>query len=184
MQKGFCSITHPNTNAEEIVVPTRLHGRIIGPGGSCIKMIQDKTNTRVNMPGKGQGDVVTIVGDMADVLKARHAIQQLMDQGYSSLTHEDWTKIEVPFPADRLSDLIGSGGSNIREISKTTGCRISTPSDNDPVQGFITILGAADAVLIAKEMVLEKAVPEEIPIDPAWRAASDGGFDLEQLNQW
>jgi len=78
------------------------------PGGSTLKQIQSKTNTRINLPKKdSSSNKCTIIGAKADVKAAKQCIKDLIADGFSPLIHVGIVKQTVEFPSDKLALLIG-----------------------------------------------------------------------------
>ena len=171
ISKGYSTITHPGYVHDDLSVPDDKMGHIIGPSGAYIKAIQDKTKTRINLPDKDSGSSrVTIVGKKEDVRSARLAIKELLTDGYSPLTHENFVKREVPYPADKLHVLIGSKGQTIKSIQGNSKARIRIP-ERSAAQGqsevLIAVVGTAEQVAQAereiKRLLIPVTVVEEEP---------------------
>ena len=163
ISKGYSTITHPGYVHDDLSVPDDKMGHIIGPSGAYIKAIQDKTKTRINLPDKDSGSSrVTIVGKKDDVRSARLAIKELLTDGYSPLTHENFVKREVAFPADKLHVLIGSKGQTIKSIQGNSKARIRIP-ERSAAQGqqevLIAVVGTAEQVAQAEKEIKRLLIP-------------------------
>lgn len=181
--KGYSSITEPLWDEDSITVARRQHGLLMGKSGTNIRAIQDSTNTRIVMPERGSGsDKVTIVGDMTSIAQAKLAIHELLSKGFSETTHPGWQRIEIPFPKELLSNLIGKGGETIRLLQSRYGVTINTPPDSAIISS-VSILGPADNVKKAEAEVRNLSILEEADVDPCW-GGNAAGFDLSQLNAW
>lgn len=148
MDKGYSKILDSNQTDKQLEVSNL--GLLIGPSGANIRQIQAKTGTRIQLPEKGGKDSnsVTIYGDIEAVRKATAAINQLMEDGYCDLTHDDYTKSTLSFPSSMTGVLLGPKGSNIRRIQEQTGTRINVPDLKGDEKPFveIKILGPAAKV--------------------------------------
>jgi rRNA processing protein Krr1/Pno1 len=125
-------------------------GLLIGPNGANVRNIQTKTNTRIQLPPKGTEDgEVTIVGNSGDVVSAASAIKELMANGFCSLTHDNWTKSVVGFPASMIGILVGPKGENLNKMQSSTKTRINIPkvSKDDKTSILsVSVIGPEDGV--------------------------------------
>lgn len=101
--KGYCSITHPETVSNTITLEDPgLVGRIAGPKGENLRKIQSGSGATLQLPDKKSAHaVITISGKPSEILNARVAIMDLINQGYSNYTHPGWAAEE--FDLDRKS---------------------------------------------------------------------------------
>lgn len=183
IRDGYSALTHPNTTKNQIDVPIKLHPRIVGRAGTTIRALQSKTGTTINLPDReSRSKTVTIVGEAEGVLIAKQAIRDLVEKGYSDLTHDNWDSIEIPFSQDLLPSLIGKGGETIKALQKRYNVDISTP-DKDDTRNFVTVQGPVDQIALAVEEIRTLGVVEEVPMDTPWQGAA-AGHDLSSLNSW
>lgn len=89
-------------------------------------------------------------------------------QGFSSVTHEGWVKLQIPFPADKIGALVGPKGQNIKSIQGNTNTRINT---NEP--GVVVVIGLPEGVAKAEKQILDMLEPEEF-VDPMASVSADG----------
>merc|ERR1719401_3118048 len=75
-----------NSSTVTVKVPEAKIGIVIGPKGSKIKLIQEKTGARIDT----SGDVFTITGPPAGVREAEAAVKELVDKGYTALEYDDF----------------------------------------------------------------------------------------------
>jgi len=166
VQKGFSPVTHPDfVNNEINLEDPALIGRIAGPKGTYIRKIQEKTGARLQLPERDSNRaVISIFGKPSETMAAKIALNDLINQGFSEITHPGWIAEEVDFPATSLGKLIGAGGAKIIEIQKLHAVKIDTPKRDDGKQplDIITIKGAKKNVDQAKEHISQLLiVPEE-----------------------
>ena len=113
MARGYCSLTHASTTEQSIAIPDKKRGVVIGAKGINLRTIQDKCNVKVNIPEKGSDtDDVTVVGDAKDVTEALAALTQLMEQGFSEITHANYVKVDME--VSYILHLGGGGGGGGR----------------------------------------------------------------------
>lgn len=168
--KGYCDITAPGRVDDGIEIPDKkMFGVIMGKGGSTIALLQRETETDIKLPDRdSDSNFIKVLGDAPNVARAIQALKELMEQGYSSVTHEGWVSKAVQVPRDQLSNIIGPQGSIIREMEATTKCKIQIPSNtrSDPievmVQGEATNIEEAVLAIASKiVMVVDEEIPEE-----------------------
>jgi len=176
--KGYSSITHEGHVDAGISVPSKFIGQIIGPGGSIIKLLQ-KTGCKINTPKRDEeGDLVTVVGDDDKVKEVIKAIQQIMDMGFSSMTHEGWVAKTIMVPRDQIGGVIGPAGVNIKKLQDDNKCRINIPnSKEDPCN--MSICGeAADVEICYAKIALTLLPPEPEDIPFEWSREAILAMDL------
>jgi len=179
--KGFSDITDPTKTDSKVAVAESKRSLLVGPGGRNIKMIQAKTNARINLPERGSDEKVTVVGDADAVKAAVKAINQLIETGISDLTHENYIRSEIEVSRDSLKTLIGPGGATIRGLQDETKCKITVPQSNPGETVFVGILGEPEAIADCRarlEVLL--APPAPTPVPEEWTQQAS----LMHLDQW
>jgi rRNA processing protein Krr1/Pno1 len=169
INKGFSAVTDPGINSSSISCPGKALGIVIGPGGSNIKKLQAATNCKINTPDRASGsDKVTISGEKKDVKACKEAIKMLIEHGFSSITHPDWTMIVVPFPVDDLRLLIGPGGHTIKSIQGDSKAKINVPDRKIPgTTCDLTIVGTVAGCDKAKKQIAKILDKKDMePVDP------------------
>eukprot|EP00927_Polykrikos_kofoidii_P022350 TRINITY_DN208_c0_g1_i1.p1 TRINITY_DN208_c0_g1~~TRINITY_DN208_c0_g1_i1.p1 ORF type:complete len:494 (+),score=128.15 TRINITY_DN208_c0_g1_i1:57-1538(+) len=163
-----------------VQVPEKMVGVVIGPKGSKLKMIQEKTGvTRIDT----SGDTFTITGPADAVANAEKAINDLKTKGYTELAFEDFSENVVNVHPKTLPDLIGKGGVVIMALKEQLKVEINIPKTGPPGGKWkVTIAGKAHDVERAKQVINEiqmyyhsevthpGQVHEEIDV-PAWAYA-------------
>jgi len=182
-EKGFSELTHPGRFSLELKIARQKHGTIIGPRGSTLAKIEEKTGAEIDVPkADANSDVVTIVGEGDAVHKAKTAIEQLVEFGFSDLTHEGWARLTIGVPFEYLGAIIGPKGKTINQLQKDTKTRINVPSTRDSEDVMVTIIGDADAVENAKEQLNALMVPKEVPKPTAEWGGHHPGVDMAALH--
>jgi|EP00927_Polykrikos_kofoidii_P022351 rRNA processing protein Krr1/Pno1 len=163
-----------------VQVPEKVVGIVIGPKGSKLKMIQEKTGvTRIDT----SGDTFTITGPADAVAAAEKAINDLKVKGYTELAFEDFSENVVKVHPKTFPDLIGKGGVTIMALKEQLKVEITIPKTG-PAGGKwnVTIAGKQQDVERAKQVINELQmyyhsevthpgqVHEEIEV-PAWAYA-------------
>jgi len=137
-------------------VPSEKVARIIGPKGSNINLIKEKTGvTTIDT----QGDVCVIIGPEKSVTLAEHAIRELMEKGYMSLAFEDFEEAGVQVHPSVFPNLIGEKGVVIQKIKSEAKVEIDIPqgipkeASNKPKKYKVAIAGSKASVEKAKEII-------------------------------
>ena len=175
--RGFSNLTHPGTLSDDITVEPTNIGVIVGPNGATLRTIQEKTSTKINLPEKGSSSKkVTIVGEKEGVKAAKVALKSLIQDGFSTLTHEGWVRHEMPFPSDKFGILLGKNGQTIKSIQGQTKAKINLPEKGSKAT-TISIVGTPAAVAAAEKDInrlLEPLAPlpdpeeEDLATEDAW----------------
>ncbi|CAE8732680.1 unnamed protein product, partial [Polarella glacialis] len=143
-----------NQSSATIQVPEAKIGRVIGPKGANIKLIQEKSGvTRIDTTG----DVFVITGPPAAVSMAENAIKELIEKGFMSLAYDNFKEDYVQVHPSSFPDLIGKQGVIIRKMKEELGVEVSipeTPKNSPPGKKFkVTIAGIGDKVELAKQVI-------------------------------
>jgi len=140
----------------QIKVPENKIGIVIGPKGSKIKLIQEKTGvTRIDT----SGEMFTIVGPQQAVEMAYAAVKELMEKGYCSMAFEDFKEEAVPVHPSVFPDLIGKGGVTIKAFKSELNVEITIPGDipktatTGTKKYKVTLAGKKDDVNKAKQVI-------------------------------
>jgi len=173
VEKGYCELTQPNTTDAGIDVPSSKIGAVIGRGGENIKIITAKTGAKVNMPDRDSGsNTVTVTGPAEAVKEAIQAIKELMDKGFSSLTHANHTMASINVHRDFIGTLLGTRGATIQKLQTEHKVKINLPSQSQSGGGeFVvcTLVGDTTDVINARIAIEGMLVaPEPQPIPPEW----------------
>jgi len=144
-----------NAATVTINVPENKIGIVIGPKGSKIKMIQEKTGvSRIDT----SGEVFTISGPPEAVAAAQTAIKELIEKGYMSMAFENFSDSFVNVYASSFPDIIGKQGSVIRKLKEELGVEINIPDvpggkNADSKKHKVSIAGSAVGVEKAKAVI-------------------------------
>mmetsp|Transcript_12266 Transcript_12266/g.17058 ORF Transcript_12266/g.17058 Transcript_12266/m.17058 type:complete len:488 (+) Transcript_12266:97-1560(+) len=163
MDKGFCEYTNPGFTSAVISVPEGKIGAMMGSKGKYFIQIISETSVS-SLEKDDDAKTVTIVGPADGVMRAKEALTELATQGYSRLTHPTWIKAELPVESEMVPAIIGKKGANIKEITKVTKTRIKTPKNGG---GTCVVVGDADKVRLAIEMIQKTIAEQAAPKEPA-----------------
>ena len=119
-----------------------------------------------------------IVGKKEDVRSARLAIKELIADGFSPLTHDNFVKKEVHFPKDKLHVLIGAKGQTIKSIQGNSKAKINIPDRGTGPAGEsdvrITVVGTPEAVAQAEKEISRLLIPVQVVEEEAEEEYRDG----------
>jgi len=147
------AVSDNNTSAT-VKVPENRIGIVVGPKGSTIIMIKEKTGVKtIDM----QGEMCTIVGPADAVALAEHAVRQLVEKGYMAIAYDDFEEEGVPCLPSLFPDLIGSKGCIIQLIKKEAKVEVTIPAvpknAKDGQKFKVTLAGSKTAVALGKEII-------------------------------
>ena len=147
----------------EFEIPEDMSGVVIGKRGSKIKEIRSETGVRVNVGSRDSavnGMIkVTLKGDKQGCDEAKNIILELIS--------EQTEVFEIP--KDRSGQVIGEGGSKVKEIESKTGVRVNVRSGKSAVNGMIKVTlrgnkeGCDEAKKIINELISEPIEVFKIP---------------------
>eukprot|EP00929_Paragymnodinium_shiwhaense_P124289 TRINITY_DN9944_c0_g2_i1.p1 TRINITY_DN9944_c0_g2~~TRINITY_DN9944_c0_g2_i1.p1 ORF type:complete len:533 (+),score=214.05 TRINITY_DN9944_c0_g2_i1:84-1601(+) len=147
--EGLSAPTHSAT----VHVPENKIGIVIGPKGSKIQLIQEKTGAKINTDGED----FTIMGDPQAVAQAEAAIKDLVTKGYTNLAFEDFAENVVMVHDTSFPDLIGKQGAVVIAMKKELNVEVSFPDTKGAKatgkRHKVTIAGATKNVEKAKEVI-------------------------------
>ncbi|XP_071446747.1 vigilin [Hetaerina americana] len=140
----------------KIEVEPNYHPKIIGKKGAVINKIRTKHNVQINFPKKGDPEehIITIIGYESAANAARDDIMKIVN------TLNELSKEEVNIDPRVHSRLIGARGRNIHKIMELYGVDIKFPRPSSSAEeaGIVTITGPEDAILDAKDHLLNLEV--------------------------
>lgn len=159
-----------NIVTEEVEIPNKMHGYLIGPKGRMMASICEEFGVQLNF--KSKSDKITVRGPKESVEKC---IASLKDMASAEVLNHHTEEVTVPNKYHRF--LIGKGGAALNKLIADTGVtRIFFPQSGKAKEGddanTVTILGKKDACLAAKAQIearvkeLESVVEETVEVDP------------------
>jgi len=181
LAEGYTSVTHPGyvSTPYKLKSPDRDRALLVGPKGANIKKLQERCGVRIHLPANRESNEIHIIGPEASCKKATEAIETLLREGYSTVTHQGYVRGEVEgVSPSQYPAIIGKRGENIAKIQRLTDTRITVPNkDNDLTN--VTIYGPEAGVNKAREMILEAlrndsaspVIESDDPNDP-WAAVN------------
>ncbi|KAM0748974.1 hypothetical protein T439DRAFT_58756 [Meredithblackwellia eburnea MCA 4105] len=138
--------------------------RILGKGGASINEIKEETQVSVDIDQESDEAAtaeVTLRGTKAGTAKAKTLIQAIAKDV------DDEARLTVEIPREFHTTLIGSGGSNIREIitkaggptdARASANAVRFPRPGDEASGNTVVITAPSAIAAKIKAALEKEV--------------------------
>jgi transcription antitermination factor NusA-like protein len=177
VKKGFSTLLQPGTSEGTVKVPKDSRSVVLGPKGANIKKIQDALGVKVNFPDRDSvSENVQIVGESSAVKIAKDTIIQILAEGYSAITHEEFERHEVEFPYKYRSNFIGQRGANIKSVEGNTTCKFKFPADETD---SIYIVGPSDKIEQAKRAVNRLVEKLETPVVDVFET----GFEVDDVDE-
>lgn len=181
-----------------IQVPEAKIGRVIGPKGANLKLIQEKCGIeRIDTAG----DVFTISGKPGTTAAALAALTELVEKGYMSLAFDNFSEIGCMAHPSTFPDIIGSKGAIIIALKDALKVEVSIPpvpkGATGPKKYKIGIAGSKEASEKAQKCIEEiimyghseithpGMVHEELEV-PDWAYAfiiGKGGSELRHIQK-
>jgi len=142
-----------------VPVPANKHAAIIGKKGATLQMIQQATGCKITVPKKesGQQYITIESNDQLALRKAKKTILDLINKGFSDVTHPGRLSADIVVPEKSQGKFIGKGGEIRRTIERKANVKI-TVSDISSSSNLVSIAGEAEGVALAKaaiEMLVE-----------------------------
>lgn len=186
--ESYDEMIRSRSSLVEVKVPSDCVRGIIGPQGCIIKEIQRLTNTRINFKDKNMSTTdddsdktLVIRGSNINIQHAELEIKKLILDMPMVLVEEYYV------PDYACGKIIGRGGSSIKEISKTSNCKIkltdrmysqkktknngklitqitessSTETINRSQTKIVTLSGSNEEILSAKDLIIAKIKEED-----------------------
>merc|ERR1719446_1867605 len=107
-----------------VKIPDNKIGWVIGPKGTTIAMIKEKTGVKTV---DTSGGVCTIIGEREAVGLAEHAVKELIEKGFTSLAFENFQEHGVMVHPCHFPNIIGEKGCIIQAIKKEAKCEVGIP---------------------------------------------------------
>mmetsp|Transcript_25188 Transcript_25188/g.27924 ORF Transcript_25188/g.27924 Transcript_25188/m.27924 type:complete len:228 (+) Transcript_25188:767-1450(+) len=164
----------------ETHVPADRMAAVIGTKFANILAIQEKTNTQITTPDRESSSTkIYIVGAKADVANAKAAIKNLVLYDYCKYTHPGYVRVDVAYPHDLISLLIGTKGQTIKSIQGNSKCNITIPKI---YKGIVNVVGPKHGCESAKKQI-ENLLAKEEAAPRESRGAPTYSYDAQDPGQ-
>lgn len=190
---------------EDIKIPNRFVGLIIGRGGEMINKLQSETSARIQVapdPLPGQLDPernITITGAPAAVETAKKLVNQICEDGkvpenlLAAPNQPGEFLIEHMIPSSKVGLIIGKGGETIRNLQERAGCRMVMIQDGQFQQAPekpLRITGDPQKCQYGKQLVVDLLTEKDLEMEgrgqikPAMDYKGRGGqnFGMDRRN--
>lgn len=169
--------------SSQIMVPDKTVGLIIGRGGETIKDLQERSGCHVNIVGENKSQnglrPVNLIGSPEATAKAKQLILEIVesdsrglgstaqpgrDRGFqdpytaqSGAVGGGSVDKTIHVPSEAVGMIIGKGGETIKDMQRTTGCKINVNQPQRPdVTRQIDLSGTPSAMAEAERIIWEK----------------------------
>lgn len=131
----------------------RKVGRLIGPKGSMLKMIIEKTG--VDKIDTAEMTFTVVGKDSESVNRALAALRELHDKGFTTLAYDNFDEVTVNCSTSYFPDIIGKNGAVIRVLKEKLGVEVTMPNvgKNAPGKHPIRIAGEKAKAEQCKEVI-------------------------------
>ena len=166
-------------DSEQILVPDRTVGLIIGRGGETIRDLQERSGCHVNIVGENKSvngfRPVNLIGTAQQQQRAKDLIYEIVESdtktgGGTGSRAEAPPSRNDPFsgpgnfkdsimvPGEAVGMIIGKGGESIKDMQNLTGCKInvSQASGRDIEREIGLVAPNPQAIDAAKRAIMEK----------------------------
>lgn len=170
-----------------ISIPQARVPALIGKKGIVVKEIAHQSNCKIyveqNFP-EGQPRQVILTGKAKDLSLAMSLVTKIIENGPSAVfpsiptpenLEPDATEFYIPHP--KVGTVIGFRGSNVSEINRRTGCRVSIVQEGVPegADRKVNFFGTPEQVAEAKAMVILLMEEGALPDMPGSGVSNSGG---------
>lgn len=194
--------TREGESTERVTVPDKTVGLIIGRGGETIKDLQERSGCHVNILAENKSEngyrPINLIGTEQSRAQAYQLIMEIVDsdskgtntnqtapqrdRGYDNYNQQrgsgsggrDYIEKTINVPSEAVGMIIGKGGETIKDMQRTTGCKINVnqPQGRD-VTRKIDLAGNSRAMADAESIIWEKV--ETVRQRDAARGGSSSG---------
>ncbi|XP_069162013.1 tudor and KH domain-containing protein homolog isoform X2 [Procambarus clarkii] len=149
----------------KVQVPLNVVGLVIGRQGSNIKLIQERTNTKISFSDEevdGHRTCIIKGSEENIALAQKLVIKAVNDQPVIEA-------VEMLVPIAAVGRIIGRNGDVIRSISRASGSKIIVERDEDRIASLsypenmrkIILKGGKEQIEAARSLLLEKVIEVE-----------------------
>lgn len=169
-------------------------GSIIGKGGEIVKRFREESGARINISaGATPERVVAVTGTTDQVFSAYKLIIAKVEESLSNQSGSHGgggsLTIRLIVPASQCGNLIGKGGSKIKELRDDTGASIQVAKEMllNSTDRTVTLSGSCESITHCIERigyVMLESPPKgaHIPYEPNGNNFGQGNFGLNTGN--
>lgn len=164
---------------EEVMIPNKLVGLVIGRGGEMINKLQSESGAKIQVapdpPPEVAGVVherqITITGMSDAVNKAKSLIDQIKNEGkvperlLAGGGGPGEYATEMQIPASKVGLIIGKGGETIKNLQERAGCKMVLFQDGEyqnAPEKPLRISGEQSKVMYGKQLVSDLLTQKEL----------------------
>lgn len=139
IEKGYTLLSFENPKEVGVDVHGSKIPALIGKGGCVVKKIKEAHGVEINLPkdtDKNRRYRIYVAGEEGETDQAVTVIQEILEVGFSPLTHPGYSKEEVKLDHIEKGFVIGRGGTEIKKISETYSVKVNISDDKATILGL------------------------------------------------
>jgi len=165
---------------EEVMIPNKLVGLVIGRGGEMINKLQSESGAKIqvapdpppdmggNIPDRqititGMSDAVNKAKELIDEIKLEGKVPERLLAGAGGGPGEYSTEIQIP--STKVGLVIGKGGETIKSLQERAGCKMVLFQDGEfqnAPEKPLRISGEQSKVMYGKQLVSDLITQKEL----------------------
>ncbi|XP_073986472.1 P-element somatic inhibitor isoform X3 [Rhodnius prolixus] len=167
-------------STEEIKVPDKMVGLIIGRGGEQITRLQSESGCKIQMAPDSGGlpdRVCSLTGNAAAIGRAKELVNAIVNQRYKTegpdgprineiipQHNSNAPFVEIMIPGPKVGLIIGKGGETIKSLQEKSGAKMVVIQDgpNQEAEKPLRITGDPQKVEHAKNLVYELLAEKDV----------------------
>lgn len=176
--KKTMDMDNGNSLTEQVAVPDKMVGMIIGRGGEQITRLQQESGCKIQMASDSGGQPVrmcTLTGSPEAISQAKVLIDGVIANSPGGADAAQGARgggggppggmggmgggqtVEIMVPGNKVGLVIGKGGETIKNLQMQTGAKISVIQENNSMANEkpLRISGTPQVVEMAKVKVME-----------------------------
>lgn len=180
---------------EEVMIPNKLVGLVIGRGGEMINKLQSESGAKIQVAPDPPPDMagivherqITITGMSDAVNKAKSLIDEIRNEGkvperlLAGGGGPGEYSTEIQIPSSKVGLVIGKGGETIKSLQERAGCKMVLFQDGEfqnAPEKPLRISGEQSKVMYGKQLVSDLITQKELEAmgqDKFQQGAPQGG---------
>jgi len=139
VNKGYTLFSWDDGVEEVVEVPADKIGALIGPKGSVIKKLEETFRVKLKLPDASaapsrSAKMEALVAGSGDKVEACvQVVREILDNGFSPLTHPGTKRTEIDVDAFQKPFLIGKKGVEIKKVKEKFNVRVDLTDDGRTV---------------------------------------------------
>lgn len=143
---------------EEVSVPFEMHRSLIGTRGSNVRELMNKFDVQIDLqPPEMKSDIIKIIGIKDNILEAKKAILQKVEEFEASKRDRELRSFEIKLDIlpEYHSKIIGRKGAVVNKLRADFDVNITLPKAGDENDRIVTITGYMQNANDCKDEILK-----------------------------